>query len=81
MHNAGLGYFVKSGGILSLRYLAYILIPSHAGLRPRISIRVWPIMGSRSPKSLALIHMFTAWRQAVDARVGYQVKLLSGRRD
>ena len=34
------------------------LIPSHADLRPRISIGVWPIMGSRSPKSLALILMF-----------------------
>src|ERR1700733_5674418 len=30
-------------------------IPSHAGLRPRISIRVWPITGSRSTESLALI--------------------------
>ena len=27
-------------------------IPSHAGLRPRISIRVWPITGSRSTESL-----------------------------
>ena len=33
-------------------------IPSHAGLCPRISIRVWPITGSRSTKSLASILMF-----------------------
>jgi len=33
-------------------------IPSHAGLRPRISIRGWPITGSRSTESLALILTF-----------------------
>jgi hypothetical protein len=32
-------------------------IPSHTGLRPRISMRVWPITGSRSIKGLALIPM------------------------
>ena len=28
------------------------MIPSHAGLRPRISIRVWPITSSHSTESL-----------------------------
>ena len=32
-----------------------VAIPSHAGLRPRISIRVWPIAGSRSTESFGVV--------------------------
>jgi len=46
----GKGSVQSDGGTILI-----IGIPSHAGLRSRISIRVWPITGSRSTESLAVI--------------------------